>query len=242
MKNTRNHKMAARCLWLLLSLVCLLQTPVAAYWARENDGSAVEIYRHKENTQKKIALTFDDGPHPRYTPEILEILDTYGIKATFFVVGENAEHYPDTLEEVIRRGHEVGNHTYTHPHLICENYTGLVEEIGRCESTIYRFGECRTKYFRPPEGLVDTDVRVAASKLGYSVILWNIDTRDWAHTPPAKIAANVLSHVHSGDIILMHDYIGHNSPTPEALRLILPELLAQGYTFVRISELIGINE
>lgn len=242
MKNTRNHKMAARCLWILLSLVCLLQTPVAAYRAHENDGSAVEIYRHKENTQKKIALTFDDGPHPRYTPEILEILDTYGIKATFFVVGENAEHYPDTLEEVIRRGHEVGNHTYTHPHLIRENYTGLVEEIWRCESAIYRFGECRTKYFRPPEGLVDTDVRVAASKLGYSVILWNIDTRDWAHTPPAKIAANVLSHVHSGDIILMHDYIGHNSPTPEALRLILPELLAQGYTFVRISELIGINE
>ena len=111
MKNTRNHKMAARCLWILLSLVCLLQTPVAAYRAHENDGSAVEIYRHKENTQKKIALTFDDGPHPRYTPEILEILDTYGIKATFFVVGENAEHYPDTLEEVIRRGHEVGNHT-----------------------------------------------------------------------------------------------------------------------------------
>ncbi len=202
----------------------------------------VPIYRHKQNTQKKIALTFDDGPHPRYTREILDILDEYDVKATFFIVGENAERYPETVCEVLKRGHELGNHTYTHPHLTHENCSDLMEEIKRCESTLYCFDEYRTKYFRPPEGLVDADVRTASCALDYTVILWNIDTRDWAHTPPKTIAKNVLSHVQSGDIILMHDFIGHDSPTPEALKLILPELLAQGYTFVRISELIGINE
>ncbi len=201
----------------------------------------VDIYHKKENNYMKIALTFDDGPHPRYTPQILEILAEYNVKATFFVVGINAKNYPDTMEAVIKNGHEIGNHTYTHPHVSCLNSYTLHNEVEKCESAIYELTDYKTKLFRPPEGLIDADVRSVLRSLDYKVILWDIDTRDWAHTSPTDISNYVVSSVRSGDIILMHDYIGHNSPTPEALKLFIPKLLDMGYKFVVVSELIGLE-
>lgn len=200
-----------------------------------------DIYRNNENKQMKIALTFDDGPHPRYTPQILEILDEYKIKATFFVVGINAQNYPDTMESVIKKGHEIGNHTYSHPHVSCLNPKTLKDEVEKCESTIYGLTDYKTKLFRPPEGMIDADVRSVLRSLDYKVILWDIDTLDWANTPSETIAHNVIKNIKSGDIVLMHDYIAHNSPTPDALRIFIPELLEKGYKFVVISELIGLN-
>ncbi len=200
-----------------------------------------DIYRKNENAYMKIALTFDDGPHPRYTPKILDILDEYGIKATFFVIGVNADHYPNAMESVIRRGHEIGNHTYSHPHVSCLDSQTLRQEVEKCESTIYGLTDYKTKLFRPPEGLIDADVRQVLRNLDYKVILWDIDTKDWANTPPEAIAENVIKQVSSGDIILMHDYIAHDSPTPEALRLFIPVLLEKGYKFVVVSELIGLE-
>jgi peptidoglycan/xylan/chitin deacetylase (PgdA/CDA1 family) len=200
-----------------------------------------DIYRNNENDYMKIALTFDDGPHPRYTPRILDVLDEYNIKATFFVVGINAENYPDTIENVIKKGHEIGNHTFTHPQVSSLDPETLKDEVERCESTIYGLTDRKTKLFRPPEGMIDSDVKKVLGKLDYKVILWDIDTKDWAHTPPKKIAENVISNISSGDIILMHDYISYNSPTLEALELFIPVLLEKGYSFVVVSELIGIN-
>ncbi len=200
----------------------------------------VDIYRKNENNYMKIALTFDDGPHPRYTPRILEILKEYGIKATFFVVGVNAENYPDAMESVIKNGHEIGNHTYSHPHVSCLDSTHLKNEVEHCESAIYGLTDHKTKLFRPPEGLIDADVRRVLRSLDYKVILWDIDTLDWAHTPPNTIAENVINNINSGDIILMHDYISYDSPTIEALRLFIPVLLEKGYKFVVVSELIGL--
>lgn len=199
------------------------------------------IYHRRPNSQKKIALTFDDGPHPKYTREILDILDEYGIKATFFVIGVNADNYPDTLEETVRRGHEIGNHTYTHPHVSYLNTSNLKNELEKCESAIFEHTDYHTKLFRPPEGMIDAAVKNVTCEMDYKVILWNIDTRDWAHTPSEDIAKNVLNNVKSGDIILMHDYI-FNSPTPKALRMFLPKLIEEGYKFVVISELIGLDE
>ena len=189
----------------------------------------------------KIALTFDDGPHPRYTPIILDILEEFGIKATFFIVGVNAEYYPDTLQMITEKGHEIGNHTYTHPHVSGLNSETLQNEVEKCESSIYSLTDLKTKLFRPPEGMIDADVRTVLRSLDYKVILWDIDTRDWANTPPEKISKYVIDNIASGDIILMHDYVAHNSPTPDALRMFLPVLLEKGYNFVVISELIGLE-
>lgn len=209
--------------------------------AAASSDEDVDIYRKNENEYMKIALTFDDGPHPRYTPQILDILDEFGIKATFFVVGVNAENYPDSMESIIKRGHEIGNHTYYHPHVSCLDSNTLRREVEQCESAVFGLTDYKTKLFRPPEGMIDADVRSVLRSLDYKVILWDIDTRDWAHTSPNEIAENIIEQAAAGDIILMHDYIAHNSPTPEALRLFIPILQKKGFKFVVISELIGLE-
>ncbi|MBR3967448.1 MAG: polysaccharide deacetylase family protein [Clostridia bacterium] len=196
-------------------------------------------YRRTDNGDMKIALTFDDGPHPYYTAEILEILKEYNVKATFFFVGQNIENYPDAAEQVYLAGHEIGNHTYTHHRVRAMERGELVRELERCDDEIYRLYEYRTRLFRPPEGAFDDDVESIARNMDYSIILWSVDTRDWEGNTPIKIYQNVIDHVRSGDIILMHDYIGRNSPTPDALRMIIPKLIEMGYSFVSVSELIS---
>ena len=131
--------------FLILSLILNLTVfPIVA-----SDEADVDIYRKNENEYMKIALTFDDGPHPRHTPKILDILDEYGIKATFFVIGVNAINYPTTIEKVIQHGHEIGNHTYSHPHVSCLNSANLKNEVEKCESAIYGLTDYKTKLFRP---------------------------------------------------------------------------------------------
>ena len=230
---------------LVFLLIVLLAMPTYLFSVSATDDSGVDvsseivIHRKHENSEMKIALTFDDGPHPRYTPKILAILEKYNIKATFFSVGINAYYYPDTLRMVVGAGHELGNHTYTHPKVSKIEKGRLRQEIEDCEEMLYSITECRTKLFRPPEGMIDRDILATIHDLDYSLILWDVDTRDWAHTPAEKIAENVIGNVSSGDIILMHDYIGVNSPTCDALELFIPVLLEKGYKFVVVSELIG---
>lgn len=203
------------------------------------EASDSAIYRRVENADMKIALTFDDGPHPYYTDRILGILDKYGIKATFFFVGQNIENYPEQAKHVREGGHEVGNHTYTHHRVRAMNETELAAELEKCDDLIYELGEYGTRLFRPPEGAFDEAAENIARKMDYSVILWSVDTKDWAHQSPSDIVKNVLGNVRGGDIILMHDYIGFDSPTPEALEAMLPKLLEMGYEFVTVSELMA---
>ena len=214
---------------------------IGAVTSVSNDGD-LDIYRYNRNDEMNIALTFDDGPHPRLTPKILDVLDKYGIKATFFVIGVNAEYYPSALSEIVNQGHEIGNHTYSHPHINDINKTDLKSEIEKCENTLLSATNCRTRLFRPPEGMIDGGVKSVLKNLDYKVILWDIDTRDWAQTPPQEIASHVIKNIKSGDIILMHDYISYNSPTVEALEIFVPILIEKGYNFVVISELIGLKK
>ena len=229
-----------RILAFLLALnLCVTFSSLDVLCTSNNDAPKVVIHRKHENNEMKIALTFDDGPHPKYSRKILEILEKYDIKATFFSVGINAFYYPETLKLIVDSGHEIGNHTYSHPKVSKIEKGSLRKEIEDCEKILYELTEYKTKLFRPPEGMVDADVLNLIHDLDYSIILWDIDTRDWAHTPAKEIARNVIKNISSGDIILMHDYIGVNSPTCEALELFIPELLKQGYKFVVVSELIG---
>lgn len=207
-----------------------------------NKKGSADIYYNHKNSDMKIALSFDDGPHPKLTPKILDILDKYDIKATFFVIGINARYYPEALKETVRRGHEIANHTFTHPSLSHTDENSLISEICQCQKEIYGLTGVSTSLFRPPEGFIKGSVETAVSALDYKVILWDIDTRDWAHTPSDAIYRNVVGNIKSGDIILMHDFIGHNSPTPEALEMFIPELLKRGYKFVTVGELIQTSD
>lgn len=203
-------------------------------------GSAEEniFYCHRNNEQK-IALTFDDGPHPKYTPKILEILKRYGIKATFFVIGQNVEYYPGIVEQIVADGHEIGNHTYRHKRTKMLNGDIFFDDVQRCDGIISQRCNYKIKLFRPPEGYVDEKVRDVSRELGYSIILWNIDTEDWAHATPAGIEKNVIENISAGDIILMHDYVSGKNETIDALERIIPKLLSENYKFVTVSELIG---
>ena len=191
------------------------------------------------NEENKIALTFDDGPHPIYTPIILDILKEYGVQATFFVIGENAERHPDLIRRILAEGHEIGNHTYLHKNLKEHTMDCVCHEIVQTEETILRISEQRTKILRPPGGLYDNHVCDAAEILDYDIILWTLDTLDWKHPTPDEIVKNISANIKSGDIILCHDFIGGApSPTPDAMRQVIPLLIERGYSFVSVSSLI----
>ncbi len=205
----------------------------------QNDSER-QIYCSSPNAEKKIALTFDDGPHPQYTEQILSILREYGVKATFFTIGENVELYPDAFSEILRDGHEIGNHTFSHPHIQSKDTDELSNEIHKTEELLKNKGALGAKIFRPPEGVLSDTVCQTAKQMGYSIILWTVDTKDWSHTPADSIVKGVTDVVKSGDIILFHDYIAKPSPTPDALRQLIPALLSKGYRFVTVSELISV--
>ena len=196
------------------------------------------IYHSRHNERMEIALSFDDGPHPRLTPVILKILEEYGIKATFFMVGENVGYYPAAARAVAEAGHEIGNHTFSHRKFGRLEEEELRREILSCEEAIASVSDSPVRFIRPPEGQMSDTMRRVIGASDYRVILWDVDTRDWAHTPPAEITRHILDTVRAGDIILMHDFIGYDSPTPEALRVVIPALLERGFHFVTVGELV----
>ena len=224
----------------------ILVLTVQTVWIPVNCNDITEkpeyVYSSHMNEQNKIAITFDDGPHPVYTPIILDILKEYGVHATFFLIGENAERNPDLVKRIQQEGHEIGNHTYLHKNLK-ENAAGCIyEEITKAEETIIRIADQRTKLLRPPGGLYDQQVCETARRLDYDIILWTVDTLDWKHPKAEEIVSKVESSIRCGDIILCHDFIGGApSPTPDAIRRIIPDLLKRGYEFVSVSELIYSN-
>ncbi len=218
----------------VLLVAALMINPLSA--TAENE--LADVYFSKENEKKQIALTFDDGPHYKYTGEILDILAEYDIKATFFVIGKLAELHPELVIRELSEGHEVAGHTWSHPKLTGISEETLINEINATEELLFEIAEYRPRLFRPPEGKCGEIVRKVAGKLDYEVVLWTVDTRDWAHTPSDKIVECVMNNTRSGSIILCHDFIGTNSPTPDALRIFIPMLLAEGYEFVTVSELL----
>ncbi len=201
-------------------------------------SAQVTAYRSVQTETKRIALTFDDGPHPFLTERILDILDRYHVKATFFMVGENVRNYPDAAREVIARGHEVGNHTNSHDSMACMDARTVLREMIGCEDALEELCEYRPHLFRPPEGAVTPHVQSCLEDEDYLLVLWSLDTRDWEKKSTDHIVRTVLDGVRAGDIILMHDYIGRNSKTPEALEILLPQLLERGYELVTVSDLL----
>ncbi len=221
-----------RCMWAALAFLICCSFPFPFY-------AASNIYSCRKNDDMMIALTFDDGPHPQYTQEILDILDRYDIRATFFLIGSCAEQYPDLVAKEVEKGHEIGNHTYSHLKLYQSSTSTLKEELAKTDGILSSLTQQKISLFRPPEGYCSKSIAAVTEDFGYKVILWNIDTRDWAHTPTEKIVSHVKKNVKSGDILLFHDYIAKNSPTPRALEVLIPFLLSEGYRFVTVSELIS---
>lgn len=218
-------------------ILCMILLTALTVGSFVPNGLGVVITAKENGGSKKIALTFDDGPSREYTAEILDILREYGVKATFFVVGVNIEKAPDLLRRVVAEGHEIGNHTYSHPHLQKMNSETLATELARTDALIHRITGITPTLFRPPEGVVTSSVKTAAINGGYRLVLWSIDTRDWALNPVSNILQTVKQEASDGDIILFHDWVAGKSPTPAALKAVIPWLKAQGFEFVTVSNL-----
>lgn len=197
------------------------------------------VYRSIPQAKGMIALTFDDGPHPRYTRQILEILKKEGIRATFFVVGENINYYDQGIvADIINDGHELGNHTFNHEHTKDMTEADFYKDVKDCHDLVKEKYGYEMKIFRPPEGYIDEKVKNIARELDYSIIIWSIDTKDWEHVGSDVIVSNVKRNASDGDIILMHDYVSKPNTTIDALKVLIVSLKKEGYQFVTVSELI----
>ena len=192
---------------------------------------------HGKREAKRIALSFDDGPHPRFTPAILKLLSEYGIKATFFMIGSNVERYPDVARAVHAAGHEIGNHTYSHPHMRALSLRELMDEIQKAENIFEQNGIPRPRLFRPPEGFRSKEQVQALHSAGYTTIIWSLDTNDWRGKEASEIVSVVLDGIRGGDILLFHDYTSRKN-TITALEELIPRLIKDGYEFVTVSELL----
>ena len=222
-------------IWLKKALIVFVLIPLTL--AMQINAQSV-VYNSNIHAGKKIALTFDDGPHPRLTPKILGILDKYSVKATFFVIGQNAKYYPKQLEMIIDNGHEIGNHTYSHKILKSLKKSEIEKELLDAEKQIKEIKDCEINLIRPPCGLYDDNLEQIARNRDDKIVLWAIDTLDWEHTSTNVMVKNVLRNIKDGDIILFHDYVSGEYNTPRALEILIPILLEKGYEFVTVSELL----
>ena len=218
----------------LRSLLALLCAAALCFPAQ----GAAAPYRKSASPAKQIALTFDDGPSRRNTQEILSILKEYGVSATFFVIGENAEKDPDRIRMIFDEGHEIGNHTYTHAYISQISEDALRKEIQKTEDVLREITGERPVVFRPPGGYYNDASLKVVEKMGYRSVLWSLDTRDWSMLKCGAIVSKVEKNVKGGDIILFHDLEDKRLATPAALREILPFLVENGYEFVTISQMI----
>lgn len=184
---------------------------------------------------KCIALTFDDGPG-RYTAGLLDALREHSARATFFVLGQDVVAHPELVQAEFAAGHEIGNHSWSHPQLPKLTPAAIARQLSRTDEAIREAtGETPT-LFRPPYGLLDDAVREAADR---PVVLWNHDTQDWKIRDAEKIAANVVEAARPGDIVLMHDI---HATSVQAVPRILEELGGRGFRFVTVGELVGDRE
>lgn len=205
-----------------------------------------DIYRRGSRETNKVAITFDDGPSPEFTPAILDILKEYDVQATFFMVGSHVEKYPEVARRVVEEGHTVGNHTYSHRNIPTLSTAELNYEILEATRTIFEVTGEYPAYVRPPRGMYDGRFRRLSHLLGQEIILWTVSSRDWRYGVSAQsIIRNVTSRVKGGDIILFHDSGalirsegGNRRATVEALPAVIEAIRNMGLEIVPLAELI----
>ncbi|BAY22971.1 polysaccharide deacetylase [Calothrix sp. NIES-2100] len=187
--------------------------------------------------KKVIALTFDDGPWPESTNQVLDILKKNNIKGTFFVLGQNIKNYPNLLKRESAEGHVIGNHTWHHWYQFLNRQLAAYE-IDHTADLIYQITGVKANLFRPPGGIMHNGVADYARNSNYAIILWSADSVDYSRPPVTKLIHNVFKEAKSGGIVLMHDGGGNRSKTVQALPEIIAKFQKEGYSFVTIPELL----
>jgi len=184
------------------------------------------------SASRVIALTFDDGPSPVFTPQVLHVLRQYRIRATFFCIGQQVQRYPYLLQQMYQAGEVIGNHTWSHPNLTELPSAAIQQQLRSTSLIIQRTIGVSPKIFRPPYGATNARVQGIAAQLGLQQIMWTIDTRDWQQPGVRAIVNAVLTNARNGSIVLMHDGGGNRSQTVQALPQIIIGLQQRGFTYV----------
>lgn len=223
---------------------CCLCVAAAMFWVVSHPqaigAAAVQrqlpIYSVEEDPeQKKVAISFDAAWGNEDTETLIQIMDSFEVKATFFVVGDWAEKYPESVKALHEAGHDVMNHSDTHPHMDELSHEGMVSEIEQCNDKVSAVTGVRPTLFRCPYGAYNDAVITTVRELEMEPIQWDVDSLDWKGISASEIEQNVLSKVKPGSIVLFHNAAEH---TPEALPNIISALKNQGYAFVKIQDLI----
>jgi peptidoglycan/xylan/chitin deacetylase (PgdA/CDA1 family) len=185
-------------------------------------------------------MTFDDGPHPSLTPKLLDILKQRNIKCTFFVIGKNAQMYPNIIRRMIAEGHEVANHTWTHCSLTSRSDTQIRSELKQSEEALVSVANYRPHLVRPPYGAINDRIKnLMFAEFGYSTIMWSVDPQDWRRPGVSVVTSRLVSGAHPGAIMLAHDI---HPPTIQAMPSMFDQLLAKGYQFVTVSQLMNMEK
>lgn len=197
-------------------------------------------YSSAKVQQKVLAMTFDDGPHPSLTPKLLDILKQRNIKCTFFLIGEQIKMYPNIVRRMIAEGHEIANHTFTHCSLTSRSDEQIRSELKKSEDALYEVAGVRPHLVRPPYGAINQRIKdLMFAEFGYSTIMWSVDPQDWRRPGVSVVTNRLVSGAHPGAIMLAHDI---HPPTIQAVPAMFDQLLAQGYQFVTVSQLINMEK
>jgi peptidoglycan/xylan/chitin deacetylase (PgdA/CDA1 family) len=187
------------------------------------------------SNQKAIALTFDDGPWPKGTNDILYILKKNNVKGTFFLLGRNVQNFPNLAKTIVNHGHVVANHSWSHPYHQ-HSPAAAAREIDRTDEIIYQVTGVKSVLFRPPGGYLNNGLAAYAAQKKNTIVMWSVDSQDYRASSSSQIQ-NVIRHAGQGGIVLMHDGGGDRRRTINALPIIIEKLKKQGYSFVTIPEL-----
>jgi peptidoglycan/xylan/chitin deacetylase (PgdA/CDA1 family) len=207
--------------------------------AQENRAAAQDVgitFNSVHVDGPYIAMTFDDGPSATLTPKLLDLLAAHHIKATFFVIGENVAEHPEIVARAAREGHEIGNHSWSHPNFGKMSDEGVRSQLQRTDDAIKSASGSRPTLMRPPYGSITARQKHwIHNDFGYRVILWDVDPLDWKRPGPAVVRNRILKETRPGSIVLSHDI---HPGTIEAMPSTLDELESKGFKFVTVSELI----
>lgn len=197
---------------------------------------------HKVSTQEKVvAFTFDDGPHPLYTKQVLDIFRSVNGKATFFMIGQEMDSYEVIAREVHAAGHEIANHTYSHPDLTTLKLEEVRAELQQADERIHRLTGKPVQNFRPPYFSVNEDILSLAGEFGYTSIgTVNGGAKDWEQPGVDYILDHTRPTIENGSILIFHDGYGERAQTIEAVRILVEELAHEGYRFLSVSELLNL--
>ncbi|MCX7831444.1 MAG: polysaccharide deacetylase family protein [Actinobacteria bacterium] len=194
------------------------------------------LFRRTDGFKEKIlALTYDDGPSI-YTPILLNVLQKYHVKATFFVIGKHAERHPEILRQIAKQGHLIGNHSYSHLNLRKSSKYRIDFEVRKTEEIVKKYTGIKPSWFRPPMGIYDERLLQYLKSRNYKVSLWTIDTEDWKNQNADLIFSKVQRNLVPGAVVLMHDGGGSRKGTVRATEMIIKTALRKGFVFVTLAD------